>query len=111
MHDPSDAFGDPNALESCEAWPAFLRVASKGVYAGGGSIAEGGQGRKINGGRPRRCLPGLQTMLVPAFANPTEATMKDIRRIGEGRRIGDFPGRAQRPVGISAIWRGSPGSA
>jgi len=39
-----------------QAWPAFLRVASKGVYAGGGSIAEGGEGRKPLSRRPSEGL-------------------------------------------------------
>ncbi|CDX31456.1 hypothetical protein MPLSOD_140222 [Mesorhizobium sp. SOD10] len=43
---------------SCEAWPAFLRVASKGVYAGGGSIAEGSLRRKPLNRKPwRRQVP------------------------------------------------------
>ncbi|SJM31233.1 hypothetical protein BQ8482_180461 [Mesorhizobium delmotii] len=39
---------------------AFRRVASKGVYAGGGSIAEGGAGCKPKGGHCNECLPLAQ---------------------------------------------------
>jgi len=42
-----------------QAWPAFLRVASKGVYAGGGSIAEGGHGCKPSGGNRRGSAVGI----------------------------------------------------
>ncbi|CDX15911.1 hypothetical protein MPLB_1540107 [Mesorhizobium sp. ORS 3324] len=37
-----------------QAWPAFLRVASKGVYAGGGSIAEGSRRCKPSSWKPWR---------------------------------------------------------
>lgn len=37
---------------------AFRRVASKGVYAGGGSIAEGGGWRKPKAGSVRKAYKG-----------------------------------------------------
>ncbi|SIT56724.1 hypothetical protein BQ8794_30173 [Mesorhizobium prunaredense] len=76
-------------------WTAFRRVASKGVYAGGGSIAEGGAGCK-----PKAAIalmsglgPGADIVTSKALKQPTGG--QPVHSIGEHRRDGAF-GRARR---------------
>ena len=70
-------------------WAAFRRVASKGVYAGGGSIAEGQGERKVR--RPRRLL--------------SRPRPKRTRRAGLRRASEDCFRRPARPSAILTIAR------
>jgi len=70
-----------------QAWPAFLRVASKGVYAGGGSIAEGRRGRKRLGHKVGRWLRGM-----PSFTGNPDCRRIDSRLASELGGSNRLPG-------------------
>jgi hypothetical protein len=61
--------GNPAAAETSKAalWAALIRVASKGVYAGGGSIADGRKSRN-----PRRTIGSARKKDPPSLATAGE---------------------------------------